>query len=67
MAAERAVNCAQLSRLEDGRERVVSLDQIIGVMYRTGLDLQARYKETSLGGLAEAVNAALERRQDPQD
>ena len=67
VAAERAVNCAQLSRLEDGRERVVSLDQIIGVMYRTGLDLQARYKETSLGGLAEAVNAALERRQDPQD
>ena len=67
VAAERAVNCAQLSRLEDGRERVVSLDQIIGVMYRTGLDLQARYKDTSLGGLAEAVNAALERRQDPQD
>lgn len=56
VAAERAVNCAQLSRLEDGRQRVISLDEIIEVMYRTGLDLQSRYKETSLGGLAEAVN-----------
>ena len=54
VAAERAVNCAQLSRLEDGRQRVISLDEIIEVMYRTGLDLQSRYKETSLGGLAVA-------------
>lgn len=59
VAAERAVNCAQLSRLEDGRQRVVSLDKIIEVMYRTGLDLQARYKETSLGGLAQAVGEAM--------
>ncbi|WP_165175945.1 L-serine ammonia-lyase [Desulfovibrio sp. ZJ369] len=59
VAAERAVNCAQLSRLEDGRQRVVSLDKIIEVMYRTGIDLQSRYKETSLGGLAEAVGEAI--------
>ena len=58
VAAERAVNCAQLSRLEDGRQRVVSLDKIIEVMYRTGTDLQARYKETSLGGLAQAIGEA---------
>ena len=58
VAAERAVNCAQLSRLEDGRQRVVSLDKIIEVMYRTGIDLQARYKETSLGGLAQAIGEA---------
>ena len=62
VAAERAVNCAQLSRLEDGRQRVISLDAIIEVMYRTGLDLQSRYKETSLGGLAQAVAEALERK-----
>lgn len=61
VAAERAVNCAQLSRLEDGRQRVVSLDKIIEVMYRTGLDLQARYKETSLGGLAQAVGEAMQK------
>ena len=62
VAAERAVNCAQLSRLEDGRQRVISLDDIIEVMYRTGLDLQSRYKETSLGGLAEAVAKVMERK-----
>ena len=27
-------------------------------MYRTGIDLQARYKETSLGGLAQAIGEA---------
>lgn len=64
VAAERAVNCAQLSRLEDGRQRVISLDEIIEVMYRTGLDLQSRYKETSLGGLAEAVANAMERKKN---
>ena len=61
VAAERAVNCAQLSRLEDGRQRVVSLDKIIDVMYRTGIDLQATYKETSLGGLATAIGEAWDK------
>ena len=30
----------------------ISLDQIIKTMYLTGLDMQSRYKETSLAGLA---------------
>jgi L-serine dehydratase len=30
----------------------VTLDQVIETMYRTGMDMQSRYKETSLGGLA---------------
>jgi L-serine dehydratase len=30
----------------------VSLDQVIETMYRTGMDMQSRYKETSLAGLA---------------
>jgi len=33
-------------------EHKVSLDQVIKAMYQTGLDMQTRYKETSLGGLA---------------
>ena len=33
-------------------EHKVSLDQVIKTMYQTGLDMQTRYKETSLGGLA---------------
>ena len=30
----------------------LTLDQVIKTMYQTGLDMQARYKETSLAGLA---------------
>ena len=30
----------------------VTLDQVIKTMYETGLDMQTRYKETSLAGLA---------------
>ena len=30
----------------------LSLDQVIDTMYRTGMDMQSRYKETSLAGLA---------------
>jgi L-serine dehydratase len=33
-------------------EHKVSLDQVIRTMYETGLDMQSRYKETSLAGLA---------------
>ena len=61
LAAERAVNCAQLSILEDARQRVVPLDKVIDVMYRTGIDLQATYKETSLGGLAKAIGDAWQK------
>ena len=31
---------------------VPSLDQVIKTMYQTGMDMQSRYKETSLAGLA---------------
>ncbi len=64
IAAERAVSCAQLSRLEDGSQRVVSLDTIIDVMYRTGRDLQATYRETALGGLAAAIRRTMDERGD---
>lgn len=54
-AAQRAISCAQLALLEDGKGYIVSLDQVIEVMYKTGLDMQAKYKETSLGGLAITI------------
>jgi L-serine dehydratase len=38
--------------LAEEDEHKVSLDQVIRTMYETGLDMQSRYKETSLGGLA---------------
>ncbi|AOX99347.1 L-serine ammonia-lyase [Jeongeupia sp. USM3] len=54
VAAEKAIKCAQLAILEDGQHKV-SLDQVIETMYRTGMDMQNKYKETSLGGLALTV------------
>ncbi|HVG27330.1 MAG TPA: L-serine ammonia-lyase [Acidobacteriaceae bacterium] len=51
MGAVKAVNAARLA-LNDPNPHKVSLDQVIETMYRTGMDMQSRYKETSLAGLA---------------
>ncbi len=51
MGAVKAVNAARLAMNDPGSHKI-SLDQIIETMYRTGLDMQSRYKETSLAGLA---------------
>ncbi len=49
--AVKAVNAASLALRSDGIHKV-SLDQVIATMRQTGADMQAKYKETSLGGLA---------------
>jgi L-serine dehydratase len=49
--AVKAVNAARMAMQGSG-EHKVSLDQVIRTMYQTGMDMQSRYKETSLGGLA---------------
>jgi len=51
MGAVKAVNAARLAMNDPGSHKI-SLDQIIETMYRTGMDMQSRYKETSLAGLA---------------
>jgi L-serine dehydratase len=51
MGAVKAVNAARLAMNDQGTHKV-SLDQVIETMYRTGMDMQSRYKETSLAGLA---------------
>ena len=51
MGAIKAVNAARLALVGDGTHRI-SLDHVIATMRRTGADMQAKYKETSLGGLA---------------
>ena len=51
MGAVKAVNAARMS-MNEMDEHKVSLDQVIKTMYQTGLDMQSRYKETSLAGLA---------------
>ena len=51
MGAVKAVNAARLAMNDPGSHKI-SLDQVIDTMYRTGMDMQSRYKETSLAGLA---------------
>jgi L-serine dehydratase len=51
--AVKAINAARMA-MQEG-EYKVSLDQVIETMYQTGLDMQARYKETALAGLAVNV------------
>jgi L-serine dehydratase len=51
MGAVKAINAARMAMHETLGHKV-SLDQIIATMYQTGLDMQSRYKETSLAGLA---------------
>jgi L-serine dehydratase len=51
MAAVKAVQAARIA-MNETEDHKVSLDQVIQTMYQTGLDMQSRYKETSLAGLA---------------
>ncbi len=55
MGAAKAINSARLAVLYgDGTHRV-ALDKVIETMRQTGIDMQTKYKETSLGGLAVNV------------
>ncbi len=54
MGAIKAISAASLSLRGDGKHHV-TLDQAIETMRRTGADMQTKYKETSLGGLALAA------------
>lgn len=54
MGAVKAINAASLALRGDGGHRV-PLDAVIKTMYETGRDMMAKYKETSLGGLAVNV------------
>jgi L-serine dehydratase len=49
--AIKAIAAASLALHGDGRHKV-SLDSVIATMRQTGADMQSKYKETSLGGLA---------------
>jgi L-serine dehydratase len=50
-AAMRALECASYAISTDGRH-IVSFDDVVSVMNKTGRDIQHQYRETSLGGLA---------------
>jgi L-serine dehydratase len=51
MGAVKAINASRIAMHEmEGHK--LSLDQVIKTMFETGMDMQSRYKETSLAGLA---------------
>jgi L-serine dehydratase len=54
VGAIKAIEASRLALVGTG-DHLVSLDQVIETMRRTGLDMNVRYKETSLGGLAVNV------------
>ena len=54
MGAVKAIDASRLALRGDGQHHV-SLDKVIETMRQTGKDMQAKYKETSKGGLAVNV------------
>jgi L-serine dehydratase len=54
IAAVKAINAARMAIYGTGRH-AVSLDNAIRTMRETGRDMDAKYKETSRGGLAVNV------------
>ena len=50
-AAQRALAHGTFALMSDGRHRI-SYDEVVKTMYETGINLQSKYRETSLGGLA---------------
>ncbi len=54
VGAIKAIEASRLALVGNGTH-LVSLDQVIETMRKTGLDMNERYKETSLGGLAVNV------------
>ena len=51
VAALRAINAGDMSRFLS-ETRKISFDAIVETMYRTGRDLNEKYRETAHGGLA---------------
>ncbi|MDO4728164.1 MAG: L-serine ammonia-lyase [Bacteroidota bacterium] len=58
MGAIKAINAAELALETDAKNAKVPLDKVIKTMWQTALDMNNKYKETSEGGLAVAVNIA---------
>ncbi|ROV57258.1 L-serine ammonia-lyase [Neisseria chenwenguii] len=54
IGAVKAINAARMALRRSGTPRV-SLDKVIETMYETGKDMNAKYRETSTGGLAIKV------------
>ena len=58
MGAIKAINAAELALERNPKHVKVPLDKVIDTMWETAQNMNAKYKETSEGGLAIAVNMA---------
>ncbi|HFK5575459.1 TPA: L-serine ammonia-lyase, partial [Elizabethkingia anophelis] len=58
MGAIKAITASNIALESNPDNARVSLDQVIKSMWETALDMNTKYKETSEGGLAVAVNVA---------
>jgi L-serine dehydratase len=56
MGAIKAINAAELALETDPKNAKVPLDKVVDTMWQTAKDMNNKYKETSEGGLAVAVN-----------
>ncbi len=59
VAAMRALSAVNLSRFLYATRRI-SFDEVVATMYRTGLDMDEKYRETSHGGLAQIYHENLQ-------
>ena len=59
VAAMRAISCVNLARFLT-ETRKISFDTVLETMYRTGKDMNEKYRETSHGGLAVLYGAKKE-------
>jgi L-serine dehydratase len=59
MGAIKAITAAQLALESDPELAKVSLDNVIKTMWDTACDMNLKYKETSLGGLAANISVSL--------
>ncbi|MEZ9004592.1 L-serine ammonia-lyase [Vibrio splendidus] len=51
MGSMKAINASRMA-LKRNSKSLISLDKVIATMYQTGKDMNKKYRETSLGGLA---------------
>ncbi|MEZ7498094.1 L-serine ammonia-lyase [Flavobacterium sp. Arc3] len=56
MGAIKAIHAAELALETDPKHAKVPLDKVVNTMWETAKDMNNKYKETSEGGLAVAVN-----------
>ncbi|HAT1144956.1 L-serine ammonia-lyase [Corynebacterium striatum] len=58
IGAVKAINAARLARMGEGNH-YVTLDAAVQTMAETGRDMLAKYKETSIGGLAKTLGFSV--------